>query len=336
MIKVNRDDYVYASARVRALENSLLTKDAIEKLIDAKSPEECIKILTDRGFGGGMEIPSPTAFEQLISAEQDELYRLVASIVKNPKIFDLFRLSYDYHNIKILLKSEFLGISDPDGMMFGSGTIPITKLKLMLKDKNYAELSSVMKKAIDSAREAFSKTGDPQLIDLELDRASFEETMTLARDLDSPFIKGYVALSVDLNNLKSYLRIKRMNKGFELFRRVFIDGGYISLKMFMLSFDDTVEQFAEKIASFGYYDMLSYGAAYLRETNKFTLFEKMCDNHLMDYIKKARYISFGIEPVVAFIFAKETELKTVRIVLASRLANLNAETIKERLRDTYV
>ena len=336
MIKINRDDYIYASARIRALENSLLTKDAIEKLIDAKTPEDCIKILTDRGFGGGAEIASPSQFEQLITAEQDTLYKLIASIVKNPKIFDLFRLSYDYHNVKVLLKSEFLGIPDPDDMMFGSGTISPAKLKVIIKDKNYVELSATMKKAIDTAREAFSKTNDPQIIDLELDRASFEETAALARELDSPFIRGYVSLSVDLNNLKSYLRIKRMNKGYDLFNRVFIDGGYISLKVFMQNFDDTIEQFAEKISSFGYYEILSEGAAYLRETKKFTLFEKLCDNHLMDYIKKARYISFGIEPVVAYIYAKENEFKTVRIILASRIANLNAETIKERLRDTYV
>lgn len=336
MIKINRDDYIYPSARVRALENSLITKDTLEKLIDAKSPDECIKILTDRGFGGGHEIPSPASFEELISAEQDTLYNLIASIVKNPKIFDLFRFIYDYHNIKVLLKSEFLNISDPENMLFGSGTIPVQKLKVIIKEKNYAELSATMKKAIDLARESFSKTNDPQIIDIELDRASFDEIASLAKDLDSSFIKGYTAISSDLNNLKSYLRIKRMNKGFDLFSRVFITGGYISLKTFMTSFDDTVEQFAEKIASFGYYEILSDGAAYLRETKKFTLFEKMCDNYLMEYIKKARYISFGIEPIVAYIYAKENEFKTVRIILASKLANLEPETIKERLRDTYV
>ena len=127
-----------------------------------------------------------------------------------------------------------------------------------------------------------------------------------------------------------------MNKGFDLFRRVFVNGGYVSLKVFMLSFDDTHERFAEKIASFGYADILTNGAAYLKETHKFTLFEKLCDNHLMQYVKKARYVSFGIEPSVGYIFAKENEFKTVRIIIASRLANLKAETIRERLRDTYV
>ena len=128
-------------------------------------------------------------------------------MVKTPSIFNLFRLRYDYHNIKALLKAEYLGLLDVDDILFNSGAIPAQKLKAMLKDKSYAELSATMKKAIHNAREAYSKTGDPQAIDLELDKASFEETDALAKQLDNSFIKGYVSLSVDLNNLKSYLRI---------------------------------------------------------------------------------------------------------------------------------
>jgi V/A-type H+-transporting ATPase subunit C len=53
-------------------------------------------------------------------------------------------------------------------------------------------------------------------------------------------------------------------------------------------------------------------------------------------MKNAKYISFGIEPIAGFIFAKETELRNLRIIITSKLAKLGQQTIKERLRETYV
>ncbi|MFR2550514.1 V-type ATPase subunit [Clostridioides difficile] len=39
---------------------------------------------------------------------------------------------------------------------------------------------------------------------------------------------------------------------------------------------------------------------------------------------------------MAYLYAKESEIKTIRIILTSKLNNIDADTIKERLRDAYV
>ena len=48
-----------------------------------------------------------------------------------------------------------------------------------------------------------------------------------------------------------------------------------------------------------------------------------------------RRIPFGIEPLLAFLAAKEGETKAARIVMASKLAGVPPQQITERLRDTY-
>mgnify|MGYP000849148502 CR=1 FL=1 len=68
----------------------------------------------------------------------------------------------------------------------------------------------------------------------------------------------------------------------------------------------------------------------------FTAFEKACDDYLTEYVKEAKYKTLTPEPVAAYILAKETEAKCVRIIMTCKLHNIDAETIKERVREAYV
>lgn len=68
----------------------------------------------------------------------------------------------------------------------------------------------------------------------------------------------------------------------------------------------------------------------------FTVFEKLCDDYLMEYVREAKFKPLTLEPLIAYLYAKESEIKTIRIILTSKLNNIDADTIKERLRDAYV
>jgi V/A-type H+-transporting ATPase subunit C len=56
----------------------------------------------------------------------------------------------------------------------------------------------------------------------------------------------------------------------------------------------------------------------------------------MDFIKKAKQVSFGVEPLIGYIIAKETEIKIIRIIMVGKLNNIAPNIIRERLRDAYV
>jgi len=55
----------------------------------------------------------------------------------------------------------------------------------------------------------------------------------------------------------------------------------------------------------------------------------------MSFIKNAKRINFGPEPIIAYIIAKETEIKIIRIILAGKLNKVDSNIIRERLRDIY-
>lgn len=56
----------------------------------------------------------------------------------------------------------------------------------------------------------------------------------------------------------------------------------------------------------------------------------------MEYVKSAKYVALTLEPLIAYIYAKETEIKTVRIIMTSKINDIDSDTIKERLREAYV
>ena len=56
----------------------------------------------------------------------------------------------------------------------------------------------------------------------------------------------------------------------------------------------------------------------------------------MAFMRDAKYKSLTVEPLLAFLYAVETEVKTVRIIVNGKLNGIDTEVIKERLRDAYV
>jgi V/A-type H+-transporting ATPase subunit C len=78
------------------------------------------------------------------------------------------------------------------------------------------------------------------------------------------------------------------------------------------------------------------GFAVIRSGGSLTCFEKLCDDAVVEYLKKARGMNFGEAPMIAFLAAKEAEIVSVRTIVSGRLAGVPNGEIRERLRETYV
>ena len=105
MKRLKENDYLYSSARIRALERTLLTRDRIERMLDSKTASEAAKVLSECGYE---DIPSITreSLETMLSKERSRVYSLLRSFVPHREIIDFFRVKYDYHNLKAIVKAE--------------------------------------------------------------------------------------------------------------------------------------------------------------------------------------------------------------------------------------
>lgn len=334
MAKIKDTDYLFSTARVRSVEKNMLTGERAEKMIDAKTTEDALRVLDDCYYGSGDAI-NVDDYEILLTEEHKKTYDFITSIAPELDYFKMFLYPYDYHNLKVIMKSEYLGI-EASNILINTGSIDVKNLKYSVKERDFLALTENMGNALKEIIEDFPKTNDPQIIDIILDKYCYDEMLKSAKSTNNQFIIDYVRMQIDAINIKSYVRLKKMNKSWDFFTKIFLDGGKIYEQIFIKNFDDPFDKFAENLLAYDFKEVFIEGTEALQETNKFTILEKLLDNKIIEHIKYAKYVPFGIEPLVGYLIGKDNEIKIARIILAGKTAGISPELIKERLRETYV
>ena len=286
---MNKEAYLCLSAMLRARETRMLTADRAGRMLEASGFEESVKLLADCGYDDLSGL-SAAGVDEALSERRAALFDELENLVPDKALVELFRLKYDYHNAKAVLKGE----------------------------------------AMVEAASTLARTANPQLADFELDRACFREMQTIADELGNAFISGYVRLLIDAANLKSAVRTARMRKSADFLSSVLIKGGTDVDRVAAADGDGLAALFAH-----GPLEKAAAAGAEAAAGGSMTVFELLCDNALNEYLRSAKLISYGPEAVVAYIAAMESEITAVRMILTGSLAGVDAETIRERLRDLY-
>ncbi len=327
-MKTRDTEYLYASMRVKSLEKNLLSDAVLDALIDTATLEDMAKVLTSYGYGE-LQSVSPSEIEKALASARRETFETLAEISPNKAVCDIFRMKYDYHNIKVILKSD-MSEQAADHLLSNAGRYSAKDIQSAIHQGDLKNLPQTMQSAILEAREILSRTNDAQSCDFILDRAYFEEMKTAAEKSNDHFIKGYVLLLIDVLNLRAATRALRQKKDADFINRALIDGGNISKdRVYDAYLSGTISEV--------------YARTSLEEAATFTTpqvplgeFERLCDNAVMKYLKSAKYIAFGEAPLVAYIAAREADITAIRIITAGKTQCLARDEIRERLRDCYV
>ncbi|MFR7832631.1 MAG: V-type ATPase subunit [Blautia wexlerae] len=148
------------------------------------------------------------------------------AIAPKDGIVSLFRMRYDYHNAKTIVKAEAMG-KDPSGLLLGGGRVDAQALKTAYETGEAGPAPQAVLEAMTAARDALSRSADPQLADLILDRAYFAEYHAAAAQVGSSFLMGYAALQADSANLRAAVRARRMQKDAGFLEGVLVPGGSV-------------------------------------------------------------------------------------------------------------
>ena len=318
--------YPFAVASVRSMENKLLTKQRLMQMAEAKDAEEALRFLQDSDYGK-TQIADVHEFETMIQANLEEAYQAVGKLIPNEVFMDIFRFKNDYHNVKVLIKEEISKVSGKKFLIRG-GSIPIEDLRKFFRERNYMEMPCIDAKAVEEAIALYAKTKNGRYIDTILDRACFRVMSEAAERLGIAYVAAYVKKLADITNLKTLYRIITLRRTEQELLESLVPGGALSTETLLRAYKS--DNAAAVLQETG------YGRLCEQMEQGFTAFEKACDDYLMEYVKEAKYKTLTPEPVAAYILAKEAEAKCVRIIMTCKLHDIDAETIKERVREAYV
>ncbi len=325
-----REAYLSLSAILRAREPQLLNAERAARMLDAGSFEEAARLLTDSGYPD-MSRMSAGEIEALLAERRDAAFDEIEALSPNRAVVSAFRVKYDYHNAKALLKGEAAGVKAQD-LLSSAGRIPPEKLRGAILEDRFSELPETMGRAVAEAAKVLARTANPQQADLILDQACFEEMKAAAKEADCPFLEGYVRLLIDSTNLKSAVRTMRMRKDADFLRSVLLTGGGLDADRIASAND------RESLAALYQNGKLAQAAALGAEAaagGRMTAFEKACDNALVAYLRDAKLVSYGPAVAAAYLAALEGEVPALRMILTGRLAGIEPGTIRERLRAFY-
>ena len=329
---MDRMDYGQSGVTIRVLEKRLLTKNRIERMIESETCEEVLKLLSETEYSQDMtDIQNSRDYEKILKRETERVFSLVRNMSKNKEVVDILSLKYDYHNLKVLIKSKVFE-KDNTNLLMNAGTIDITKFKTKSETQSL-DLPEEILEAIAEIKKEENLT--PQKIDIIVEKYYFKNLVNLSKKIDVKVITDYVKGLIDFQNIITLFRVQKQNRDAKFLDSVIFEGGTISKDKIVASLNDSSETILNKFKKEKLGPYLVKGVEVFNETKRLSEFEKISDNYLMELNKESKYIVFGPEPLFTYLVAKEREINAIRLIMVSKINNISSEKIRERLRDTY-
>lgn len=318
-------DYTYAVARIRSKELKLLTMKDLEALISLDDYESCIRFLTEKGWGNDTNQTG----DDILSTERKKIWLLMNELVKEENAFDVFLLQNDFHNLKVTIKAITRNLK-AENMFSEFGKVPAEKIYEAIDKRNYSQLPEYLQNTAKEAMNTLLHTSDGQLCDIIIDKACLEAVYNAGKNSDNEIIKLYSELFVASADIKIAVRCAKTNKTLDFIKQSLAECETLNINMLANSAAKGIDEICSYLSSSAYKEAVEA----LKKSP--SAFEKYCDDLVTDKMKTQKWEPFTIGPLVAFIIARENEIKAVRIILSAKLNSLDTEIVKERLRKMYV
>jgi V/A-type H+-transporting ATPase subunit C len=343
------DQFYYSATRVRALEPKLLDMTEVERMLGAKSAKDAYKILNDLEYSTHVaDIERVEDFQDVITAGLADSKAVLDSICPDSRILDILFLRYDFHNIKAVLKGLQAGKDLPTikAALLPLGRVDLARLTEFFMSKGQSGLPLPFEYnvhiigSITKAKQAYEENGnDPRLIDLILDQSMMNLMSQIAASTRNSFVIDFIKSWVDLQNIKTFLRIKLLKEEayFEENGKalhLFAQGGHVDSNTYLANIDakdlHTVFRWTP------YNVLVANGLEAFEKFKSFVYLEKYAEEFLMNKAKASRYIIIGPEALLAYFFAKQNNAQIIRMIMVGKLNGLPEEAIRERLNQLYV
>lgn len=310
-------DFLYLSARMRA-RLGLAEALASAKVASAANYREACRLLGEGDVN------------ELLDRRMKAAFDLTREFSPNPIFISIFAYPYDCQNIKIVLKYELMEIREAPPL-FSCGTVSEEAVIEAVKSRDYTAFPPHLAQEAPHARELVVQSGDIQALDFALDRAALLDMASAAMDFGCAFIVELVSLLIDAYHIQSFVRIREIGMNKAVFERLYVEGGSLSLSFFQEYYEQDIPQFCRALLQTN-----AASAVRLLEAEDPKLhcsgaaLQLALEQEFYEKASEAKHITFGAEPVAAFLLGEEREVKTIRRILAQKRAEEAAANAAQR------
>lgn len=324
---MSKTKYTYAVARIRALEVSLLTNAVIEQLLACKSAEQALQLLVEKGWG---DLTAGTLdADEVLNKEEEKMWQTIREVAPDMHVFDVLSLPKLYHNLKAAIKEVCTEVENKN-IFYDDCEISGEEMFALVQNKEFDKLPGNMPAIAREAFDTLLHTRDGQLCDLIIDRATLEAMLEAGKKSGEKIIEEYAQTAVAIADIKIAVRSQKTGKNAEFMKKAMVNCSEINVDQLTQAALAGAEEIAQYLEGTSYRE----GADALRISP--SAFERWCDNEMTDSMRSQKYESFSVGPLLAYLLARQNEIKTVRIILTGKQNEFPDEAIRERIREMYV
>lgn len=321
---------------IRVLENDLLNQAIYDRMLAADSFRDAVSILRETTYRDKVEkVLENHNYDDMITEELVETYQKLFRVTPDPKLVELETLRYTYQNLKVMIK-ERIAEADFSEMYFDIGRFDLTELRQAVQLGKSEVLPQAYLNTINDAKTDYSEFKNVHQVEVLIDRHYFQHLKQLATEIGHSSIIEMIDMQIDFKNISTLIRAKYQNRTKNFLRSVLSDAGSFEIeKLIQLGVGDA-RNLIQSLAETKYKDVLNeslIGAGIGISSIKFDYYS---DNALMRKMKEAKLKAFGPLPMLAYIYAKETEARNLRLVLSAKENQIDVEETKGRMRMNYV
>lgn len=333
------EDYGYAVARIRAMEPLLFDASQYQRMLDADGLDAALKILSETTYGRDMKGDGDAvAYDKVLEAELLATYKELQSFVPDKRLIDIFRVPYDFHNVKVLLKSGFnarQGGKKRWDLLTNLGTISPDDLILNIESEDFALLPYGLSQIVPACISVWDQTKDIVDIERMLDAGLFAAMLSLAESAGNPGVSAWIRARIDAENIRNLLRLKRFDFEQAAARAFLHEGGTIAPANLIALLPEPFETWGRVLS----YADIGQSLTHVLDDGDFdtliVALEKTLDDYCQSILDRARYSSNAPENVPAYLWGKEMEVKNLRTILVSKSTDSDKEETRRLLRHGY-
>lgn len=320
------EKYTYAVARIRALELALFSNSTIGQLIACGSFEQCLQFLEEKGWGDN---ETSGDAEAILTREEEKTWKIVEELGIDMEHFDVLSYSKLFHNLKAAIKAVCTENVNRH-VFYDDVSISGDEMLEIVRTKDFQSLPENMRQAAEEAYDTLLHTGDGQLCDVVIDRAALDAIYNAGKKAKDEIIRDYAESTVAVADIKIAVRSQKTAKSMDFMKRAMAKCDSIDTDRLAKAALGGMDAIREYLLGTSYAE----GAEALSESP--SAFERWCDNRIIQTISPQKYNAFTIGPIIAYVLARQNEIKTVRIILSGKLNDLPEDSIRERVREMYV
>ena len=331
--------YGYAVARIRAMEPLLLDAGTLQRMLDADDLGGALKILGEttyaRGFSGS---GSDERYDTVLEAELYQTYDDLRNFVPDIELINIFRIPYDFHNIKVLIKSSFNARSGGKkrwDLLTSLGTLSTDDITVRFESEEFHMLPWGLSQVIPLCFTQWEQTKDIVEVERLLDDAFFTALFKEAEKLEEPGVLAWIKARIDAENIRNLLRLKRF--GFDASRAVtFMHScGSLSPEVLVQLIPEPFEGWGRVLS----FSDIGGAIASIQDDGNFDNLivnvERTLDDFCQSVVAKAKYSAAAPENVLAYLWGKEMEVKNIRTILVSKSMGSDKDEVRRLLRHGY-